>query len=79
MKKKIMILLVALMLCFAICGCDNDTMTKADAYAWVDDYGTFEWVSPDGVHYWVYSGSYRYGIAPRYDNDGKLVIDTQEE
>lgn len=36
-----------------------------------------EWVSPDGVHYWVYSGGYQYGIAPRFDNNGNLVIDNR--
>lgn len=77
MKKKIIILLVALMLCFAVCGCDTDNMTKVDADAKPISYGTYEWVSPDGVHYWVYRDTYHYGIAPRYDSNGDLVIDAQ--
>lgn len=35
-----------------------------------------EWISPDGTHYWYKSGAYGAGyLAPRYDNDGNLVID----
>lgn len=36
-----------------------------------------EWVSPDGVHYWVYSRSNKCGITPRYDASGELVVDHQ--
>ena len=34
-----------------------------------------EWVSPDGVHYWIFSEGYGGFMAPRYDEDGILVID----
>lgn len=35
-----------------------------------------EWVSPDGVHYWYNKEMNGYSwFAPRYDNNGKLVID----
>ena len=39
----------------------------------------FEWISPDGVHYWVYDGAAQYGMAPRYDNNGNLVIDEEQQ
>ena len=35
-----------------------------------------EWVSPDGVHYWMYSDDYCRGLTPRYDNKGNLVIES---
>lgn len=34
-----------------------------------------EWVSPDGVHYWMCDSSRKNALAPRYDHDGNLVID----
>ena len=34
-----------------------------------------EWVSPDGVHYWMYCDNYCRGLTPRYDNEGNLVIE----
>lgn len=82
MKKKILIMLLT-SLCVFAGGCGtNDTIrhTKADAsIGALDDYGTYEWVSPDGVHYWVVVNGRGYGIAPRYDNDGNLVIDKGAE
>lgn len=33
-----------------------------------------DWVSPDGVHYWI-SVDQRGAMAPRYDENGQLVID----
>lgn len=37
-----------------------------------------EWVSPDGVHYWYGKEINGYSwFAPRYDNNGNLVIDKQ--
>jgi len=40
-------------------------------------HGQKEWISPDGVHYWVYGSGYGCSIAPRFDNNGNLVIDKQ--
>lgn len=75
MKNKILIMLLA-SLCILASGCEtNDTLQLTEFNAMADQYGTYEWVSPDGVHYWVVCGNYRYGIAPRYDNDGNLIID----
>lgn len=75
-KKKLVAIGLGAMLCLGMTGCQSNSQiidTSADAN--VNDYGTYEWVSPDGVHYWVYCGYYRYGIAPRYDSNGELVID----
>ena len=41
-------------------------------------YGMSEWVSPDGVHYWMYNNTYQFGMSPRYDSNGNLVIDRVE-
>lgn len=42
-----------------------------------------EWVSPDGVHYWVSHYNHLwgnfFGMAPRYDSSGNLVISEAEE
>lgn len=53
----------------------NAMISNSVIYESESDYGTYEWVSPDGVHYWVVIGNNRYGITPRYDNKGNLVID----
>lgn len=43
-----------------------------------DDVEVTEWISPDGVHYWYKSAGYgSMMLAPRYDNDGELVIDKE--
>lgn len=39
--------------------------------------GVTEWISPDGVHYWQYSGYHMYALTPRYDKKGQLVIDKE--
>ena len=73
MKKKIGILMT--LICLGLVGCGNDTMIKSNANAIVHESGTYEWISPDGVHYWICSYADRFGIAPRYDSNGQLVID----
>lgn len=40
-----------------------------------EDVQITEWVSPDGVHYWYQQSGYHAMLAPRYDRNGKLVID----
>lgn len=82
MKKKILIMMLT-SLCVFASGCKtNDTIhrTEADASGFsLNNYGTYEWVSPDGVHYWVVVDNSRYGIAPRYDSDGNLIIDKEKK
>lgn len=86
MKRKILTLLfITIILTSCLTGCadkygvdENPNILKTNANAEVGPYyGTYEWVSPDGVHYWVFDSNYRYGIAPRYDSKGKLVIDKE--
>lgn len=74
MKK---IILICMLLTCILTGCakENDSIVKTNANANFDEIGTHEWISPDGVHYWVVINYQQYGIAPRYDNHGKLVID----
>lgn len=71
MKMKIIIAIIVLVLIFCIIGCDG---SDNDFY---EPTKVCEWVSPDGVHYWVIAHSNEYGrlCAPRYDNNGNLVID----
>lgn len=76
-KNKAIIASLGAMICLTLTGCSENSQMKIpnNANATANDFGTFEWVSPDGVHYWVYNGTNRYGMAPRYDHNGKLVIE----
>lgn len=76
MRKKIAIMVIIsvfLMLVLTSCG-----DIKRPEIVGVTSGGAFigEWVSPDGVHYWIYDGK---GIAPRYDSNGNLILDNLEE
>ena len=83
MKKLILILIIVI---FVLTGCTKSENIPAESNFAVkemnfsSDYKIREWVSPDGVHYWVIysSSSYRFSMAPRYDSDGNLVIDDVE-
>lgn len=33
--------------------------------------------SPDGVHYWLHSNEHGEMLVPRYDKDGKIMVDEQ--
>lgn len=44
-----------------------------------DDVSVTEWISPDGVHYWYQREGYHAMLAPRYDKNGNLVIDEDDE
>lgn len=68
MKK---ILVAILVMALAICLCACSVLDNAD-----EDH-FFEWVSPDGVHYWLWEPPFsnKGGIAPRYDSNGQLIID----
>lgn len=68
MKRIFYLILIVVILC---CGCGY-----AGGNLEIHKLGEMdEWVSSDGVHYWI-SG---YKMAPRYDNNGNLVIDELEE
>lgn len=83
-KRYLYITATILSTTLLLTGCGNSNESLHHTYANVmrnnslpyePDYGTYEWVSPDGVHYWVVIEKDRYGIAPRYNNKGNLVID----
>lgn len=78
--KKTIILLIAISLTI-LTGCkyiQSDNLKETDAGITVGclEYKVNEWISPDGVHYWMYLGN-GIGIAPRYDSEGNLVIDKE--
>lgn len=66
--KRILVILMAITLLMVLSSCGNKTGIPG-----LEDVE--EWVSPDGVHYWMRNGTYALTITPRYDNDGNLVIE----
>lgn len=36
-----------------------------------------EWISPDGVHYWIRETGTAGYMAVRYDSDGNIIIDKE--
>lgn len=75
--KKLLILCLALSMSIGCMGCSKgeDVHDVSSCIVVGDEYGTFEWISPDGVHYWIYNNYQRFGMAPRYDHNGQLIID----
>lgn len=76
MKKKLLFLALASTLLLAGCGGNENTdADKIESFSTenVDD-NIYEWVSPDGVHYWVFDGYRRRSVVPRYDANGELVV-----
>ena len=68
MKKILLVILLAALI-LSMCGCNKPGF-------WVHVCDDF--VDPDtGVHYLIveYSGCYGFGMAPRYNADGTLMID----
>lgn len=80
MKKKISVLLLAIMCTFSACFHEYSTEESSIISEPLPVvHGIYEWISPDGVHYWIMSATYQYGIAPRYDSNGELIIDQKQE
>ena len=73
-KQKIIILAVTVLL--LLTGCEDNNPEYRDMPNSVIEPMLKEWVSPDGVHYWMYSDDYCRGLTPRYDNKGSLVIES---
>ena len=69
-KQKIIILAVTVLL--LLTGCKDNNQEYCDMPNSVLEPMLKEWVSPDGVHYWLYRDDYCSGLTPRYDNKGKL-------
>lgn len=52
---------------------------KANSTIYTEEEKQFaEWISPDGVHYWIRQDGYEGYMAPRFDNNGNLVIDKEK-
>lgn len=81
MKKKVFILLSIMILLLS--GCTDTSNYTAFENEDFDitkaPQGVSEWISPDGVHYWIHKGRYNYGMAPRYDSNGNLVVNKNME
>ena len=73
-KQKIIILAVTVLL--LLTGCKDNNQEYCDMPNNLMTPMLKEWVSPDGVHYWLYSDDYCSGLTPRYDNKGDLVIES---
>ena len=73
-KQKITILAVAVLL--LLTGCKENNQEYRDMPNSLIEPMLKEWVSPDGVHYWMYCDDYCRGLTPRYDNKGNLVIES---
>lgn len=69
--KKKLLFVVLLVFVFAV-GCGEGDKYKKVGVA--GESPLYEWISPDGVHYWIINSYYEYGIAPRYDSNGNLII-----
>ena len=74
MKSKIIILVASILL--LLTGCEDNNQEYRDMPNGVTTPMLKEWVSPDGVHYWMYRDAYCDGLTPRYDNKGNLVIES---
>lgn len=72
-----LLLCATVLLSVTLCGCKEEQGETKKIFP--EDFGRYEWISPDGVHYWIMNGNRRYGITPRYDNNGNLVIDKLAE
>lgn len=79
--KIVAIIVLGILLVVLITGCEYRKIptSKYDPIISGDGSTWFEIISPDGVHYWSFSPnpSVNYNITPRYDNDGRLVIDKE--
>lgn len=78
MKKLILVFILFIVL-ITLIGCTKPTLSdniKDSGSTFtisLSEYTANEWVSPDGVHYWVFSYGYHFGVAPRYDENGNIV------
>lgn len=71
----VVILIAVLIVSVVVIIKDNNDYNKKQHS---DDITITEWISPDGVHYWYQRSGYHAMLAPRYDNNGNLVIDNAE-
>ena len=81
MKRKVtmlFLLAVGILGILILSGCEyTNKQVPCVAENYINGYHNmyYEWVSPDGVHYWIMTCGNRAGLAPRYDRDGRIVVD----
>lgn len=68
--KTVLLLIITLMIACGFYGC-----TSVNKIGETSNAPMYEWVSPDGVHYWIYHAGYSGGMSPRYGSDGCIMID----
>lgn len=68
--KKVLLLIITFIMACTFCGCKSINEIGESSNA-----SLYEWVSPDGVHYWIYHAGYAGGMSPRYNSDGCIMID----
>lgn len=69
--RKIVVIILACIMCIYLTGCDGYGGERVEHNEYMN-----EWISPDGVHYWMHEGANGLSyMAPRYNHDGNLVID----
>lgn len=81
MKKKFLILLLCICMCFGLLGCSmsHGTQTSNEVNtSKINNDDIYEFIDSDtGVHYWIYSHSGGYcgmgGITPRLNSDGTIM------
>lgn len=66
--KKVIVVLMLVAVLLTLCSCNRKGMP-------LFSFGMNEWTSPDGVHYWIWHDDDEFGLAPRYNKNGELVID----
>lgn len=82
MKKKFLILLLCICMCFGLSGCSipHGTQTSNEgSIAKINNDDIYEFIDPDtGVHYWIYSHKVPYGgmggMTPRLNSDGTIMV-----
>lgn len=83
MKKKFMVLALAVTLMCSLVGCGMSGGTQTSnsgTTSKIYNRDVYEFVDPDtGVHYWIYSHAESYkgmgGMTPRLNSDGSVMCD----
>jgi maltose-binding protein MalE len=83
MKKKIIIILSVIGLCFGLAGCSADIATGENTIPSVENEDISIWTDDEtGVQYIIYSHGQDYqgmgGITPRLNADGSLYAENKE-
>jgi hypothetical protein len=78
LKKKIIIALSVIALCFGLIGCSDDT-TEENTVSIMNNAYISIWIDEEtGVQYVIFNGYYKGGITPRLNADGSFHIENEE-